>query len=163
MINWGLIGAILTPNVGGWLSALSMSGQVRRPDGKAWYQLLNKPPWTPPDWVFGPAWIVLYCSMGFASYRVYQECGGFTDESVYPLALYGGQLVLNWGWTPVFFGLHRVGFALLHMLALDVTAVACTVSFYQTTPVAGYFMLPYLGWLTFATCLNYSIWRRNKF
>lgn len=87
MINWGLLGAILTPNVGGWLSTFPMRGQVKRPDGKAWYQLLNKPPWTPPDWLFGPAWTVLYCSMGYASYRVYQECGGFTGKAINKLTI----------------------------------------------------------------------------
>lgn len=80
MVNWGMIGAIITPNVGGWVGALTMSGKVKQPDGKAWYQTLNKPSWTPPSWLFGPAWTTLYCGMGYASYLVYTECGGFTGN-----------------------------------------------------------------------------------
>lgn len=80
MVNWGIIGAILAPNMGGWASALTMAGQVKKPDGKAWYQLLKKPSWTPPSWVFGPAWTVLYSGMGYASYVVYSECGGLTGN-----------------------------------------------------------------------------------
>ncbi|KAJ8709879.1 hypothetical protein PYW08_009883 [Mythimna loreyi] len=162
MVNWGIIGAILAPNMGGWVSTLTMRGQVKNPDGKAWYQLLKKPSWTPPPWLFGPAWTILYSGMGYASYIVYNECGGFTDASVLPLTLYGGQLILNWTWTPVFFGWHKIGLGLLHMLALDAAAVACTVSFYNVTPNTGYFMVPYLAWLAFATSLNYSIWVLNK-
>lgn len=80
MINWSLIAAVLTPNVGGWLGILVVRGQISRPDGKTWYQQLIKPSWTPPAWVYGPAWTVFYCCMGFASYRVYRSCGGFTSK-----------------------------------------------------------------------------------
>lgn len=162
MVNWGMIGAIITPNVGGWVGALTMSGKVKQPDGKAWYQTLNKPSWTPPSWLFGPAWTTLYCGMGYASYLVYTECGGFTDDAVLPLSLYAGQLLLNWAWTPIFFGKQKMGLGFADMLALDATAVACTYSFYNIEPTTAYFMVPYLGWLSFATCLNYSIWQRNK-
>uniref|UniRef100_A0A2A4JSF8 Peripheral-type benzodiazepine receptor n=1 Tax=Heliothis virescens TaxID=7102 RepID=A0A2A4JSF8_HELVI len=162
MVNWGILGAILAPNMGGWVSAFTMRGQVKRPDGRAWYQTIKKPTWTPPAWVFGPAWTVLYSGMGYASYLVYAEYGGFTDDAIVPLALYGGQLVLNWTWTPVFFGMHRIGLGLLHMFALDAAAVACTISFFNVSSTSGYLMIPYLAWLSFATCLNYSIWQLNK-
>lgn len=80
MVNWGLIGAILAPNMGGWVSTLTMRGQVKKPDGTAWYQLLKKPSWTPPPWLFGPAWTILYSGMGYASFVVYRESGGFTGN-----------------------------------------------------------------------------------
>ncbi|CAB3232516.1 unnamed protein product [Arctia plantaginis] len=99
--------------------------------------------------------------MGYASYRVYRRCGGFTNEAVYPLALYGSQLVLNWAWAPIFYLCHNIGLSVWHLVAIDIAAVACTTSFYQTTPIAGHLMLPYLGWLAFATCLNYTIWKLN--
>ncbi|CAH0401729.1 unnamed protein product [Chilo suppressalis] len=109
MVNWSFVGAMFLPNVGGWISTLTMVGQVKKPDGTGWYQSLRKPSWTPPNWVFGPTWTVLYTTMGAASYMVYRDCGGFTDMAVVPLSLYGGQLVLNWIWTPLFFGCHKIG------------------------------------------------------
>ncbi|XP_063834770.1 translocator protein-like [Ostrinia nubilalis] len=162
MVNWTMVAGMIIPNVGGWLGTLTMIGQVKSPDGKAWYQLIHKPSWNPPNWVFGPAWTTLYTGMGFASYLVFQNCGGFTERAMIPLSLYGGQLILNWLWTPVFFGLHQIQLAFFHMLALDAAAAVCTASFMQVNRTAGYLMLPYLAWLGFATCLNYSIWQLNK-
>ncbi|KAI5641055.1 tspO/MBR family domain-containing protein [Phthorimaea operculella] len=162
MPDWTLVSAILLPNVGGWASTLTMIGQVKNPNGTAWYQTIKKPSWNPPNWVFGPAWTIIYSSMGYASYMVFKDCDGFTEKAVVPLALYGGQLVLNWFWTPVFFGLHKIGLALGHILALDAAATACTISFATINKITLYFMIPYLCWLSFATSLNYSIWQLNK-
>ncbi|VVC94511.1 translocator protein-like [Leptidea sinapis] len=161
MPNWKLIGAMVLPNVGGWLGALSMAGQVRSPTGKAWYDDLNKPSWQPPKWVFGPAWTALYTGMGYASYMVYEDCGGFTDDSLVPLGLFASQLVLNWTWSPIFFKFHKLGLAFYHILALDVAAGACTVSFFRVNKKTLYLMAPYLCWLTFASFLNYTIWKLN--
>jgi tryptophan-rich sensory protein len=80
MVNWNLVGAMVLPNVGGWLGSFSMMDQVKKPDGTAWYQVIKKPTWTPPDWVFGPAWTTLYVTMGGASYMVVKECGGFNGK-----------------------------------------------------------------------------------
>ncbi|XP_041985434.1 translocator protein-like [Aricia agestis] len=162
MINWNLIGSMILPNVGGWAGAITMAGQVKNANGTAWYQTINKPSWNPPNWIFGPAWTVLYCGMGFASYMVWRDCGGFTNKSILPLTLYGGQLVINWMWTPVFFRLHQIGLALIHIIALDAAAAACTASFIAVNKNTVYFMVPYLAWLSFATALNYSIWQLNK-
>ncbi|KAL0811570.1 hypothetical protein ABMA28_009954 [Loxostege sticticalis] len=162
MVNWTMVAGLILPNVGGWLGALTMAGQVKRPDGKAWYQLLKKPSWNPPSWVFGPAWTALYTGMGYASYLVLKTSGGFTQQAMIPLSLYGGQLLLNWTWSPVFFRFHQIKLAFFHMLALDAAAAACTISFMFASRTAGYLMLPYLAWLGFATCLNYTIWQLNK-
>ncbi|XP_038219500.1 translocator protein-like isoform X2 [Zerene cesonia] len=162
MVNWRLIGALALPNVGGWLSALSMAGQVRSPAGKSWYDNINKPSWNPPKWIFGPAWTALYTGMGYASYMVYEDCGGFTEDSLIPLSLFGTQLIFNWTWSPVFFKYHQLGLALIHMFALDIAAGACTLSFFKVNKKTLYLMAPYLCWLTFATCLNYSIWKLNS-
>lgn len=81
MVNWGMIGAMVLPNIGGWAGALTMTGEVKSPDGTAWYETIKKPSWNPPNWVFGPAWTALYTGMGYASYKVYEECGGFTSIS----------------------------------------------------------------------------------
>ncbi|XP_047539737.1 translocator protein-like [Vanessa atalanta] len=162
MINWNAIGAMILPNIGGWAGAITMTGEVRSANGTAWYESINKPSWNPPNWVFGPAWTALYTGMGYASYMVYEDCGGFTDDALIPLALYGGHLLINWTWTPVFFKFHQIGLALIHMFVLDAAATACTLSFFRINKKTLFFMAPYLCWLTFATCLNYSIWQLNK-
>ncbi|XP_049880895.1 translocator protein-like [Pectinophora gossypiella] len=155
MPNWTLVGAILLPNAGGWASTVAM---MRR----AWYQDVKKPDWKPPRWVFRPAWTIIYTSMGYASYMVYKDCGGFTKKAALPLALYGGQLALNWGWTPMFFGMRMIGGALAHILVLDVAATACTISFARINKKTLYCMVPYLCWLSFASYLTYTIWKLNK-
>lgn len=84
MANWPALGSMVLPNVGGWVNGLYFAGQIRKDDGqKAWYDGLKKPSWNPPKWVFGPAWTVLYSSMGYASYIIYEECGGFQGMNIF--------------------------------------------------------------------------------
>ncbi|XP_004926601.1 translocator protein [Bombyx mori] len=158
---WVLIVALLLPNVGGWLSSISVMGQVSRPDGDSWYDTINKPSWTPPNWVFGPAWTVFYTMIGFSSYLVYRDGGGFTEKSQFPLTLYLIHLFVNWTWTPVFFGLHKLGLALLHIVILDILAVGCAISFYMVNRWAAGLFLPYIAWSIFATCLTATLWHLN--
>lgn len=162
MANLSAIGSIILPNLGGWASGVYFAGQIRKEPGqKSWYDDLKKPCWNPPKWVFGPAWTVLYSSMGYASYIIYEECGGFQDEAVLPLTLYGGQLLLNWAWTPIFFGLKDFKLAFIEITVLQAAAWATTLSFFPISHKAGFFMLPYLAWLGYASSLSYYIWRNN--
>ncbi|CAG4973397.1 unnamed protein product [Colias eurytheme] len=161
MANWAALGSVILPNVGGWANGLYFAGQIRKDEKKAWYDDLKKPWWNPPKWVFGPAWTTLYCGMGYASYLVYEECGGFTEEAVLPLSLYGGQLLLNWAWTPIFFGMKDFKLAFIEICVLGGAATATTVTFTQVNKTAGLLMLPYLAWLAYASSLSYYIWRNN--
>ena len=124
-----------------------------------WYRALDKPPWTPPGWVFGPAWTALYLSMGVAAWLVWRERLG--SRALLPLALFGAQLVLNGLWSWLFFGLRRPDLALADIVALWLAIAATIVAFWGVRPVAGALLLPYLAWVTFATALNADIWRRN--
>ncbi|XP_020385815.1 translocator protein [Rhincodon typus] len=151
------IGFTLMPTVGGIFGS-----QITRKEIAGWYTTLKKPSWCPPHWVFGPVWTTLYTSMGYGSYLVWKELNGFTDKALIPLGLYGTQLVLNWAWTPIFFGAHKKGLAFAELLCIYATAAATTVTWYPINKTAAYLMVPYLAWLTLASALNYCIWRDNK-
>ncbi|MEM8664773.1 MAG: TspO/MBR family protein, partial [Pseudomonadota bacterium] len=95
MDNWMLFLIFLGINV-----AVASSGAIFTPG--SWYRVLDKPPWTPPDWLFGPAWTVLFAMIAYSGYRFTLEAE--PGESVIPLAVYGLQLALNAGWSALFFG-----------------------------------------------------------
>jgi len=124
-----------------------------------WYEGLAKPAWNPPPWVFGPAWTLLYLMMAVAAWLVWQR-GGWAARKK-ELGLYLLQWALNALWTPLFFGLHRPGLAFAGLVALWVAALATLLAFRRARPAAGWLLIPYLLWLTFAATLNFSIWRMN--
>lgn len=137
-----------------WLGTLATVNNVN-----GWYVSADKAPWTPPNWVFGPVWTVLYIAMAVAAWLVWRRGTGITGR---PLKLYWAQLALNLAWTPLFFGLYPVLGSLALWLALAVIvalaiALAFTVmNFGPVSPAAGILLLPYLSWVIFAGTLN--IW-----
>ncbi|XP_029896254.1 translocator protein [Aquila chrysaetos chrysaetos] len=151
------VGFTLLPHAGGFLGS-----KVTKKEIPVWYESLQKPSWCPPNWVFAPVWGTLYTSMGFGSYLVWKELGGFSEKSVVPLGLYAGQLALNWAWTPIFFGAHKMGWGLVTLLLTTGMATATTASWYNINKTAAYLMVPYLAWLTMASALNYRIWKDNR-
>ncbi|XP_077287476.1 translocator protein [Arctopsyche grandis] len=156
------IGAAILPNLGGFVGSLFLRDQIVKKDGtQAWYETLKRPSWRPPNWVFGPVWTTLYSTMGYASYLVWKDGGGFKGDAKLPLMLFGAQLALNWAWTPIFFGAHNLKWSLIDIVALHATVSMCGVLFYKINPTAGYMFIPYVAWLSLATCLNYVIWRDN--
>jgi tryptophan-rich sensory protein len=124
-----------------------------------WYVGLAKPSWTPPGWVFGPVWTVLYVLMAAAAWMVWLSEGLVRGRL--PLALFGVQLVLNAAWSGLFFGLQMPGLALAELLVLLAAIAATTLAFWRVDRWAGVLMLPYLGWAAFAAALNLAIWRMN--
>ncbi|XP_048820296.1 translocator protein [Lagopus muta] len=151
------VGFTLLPHAGGVLGS-----KITRKEIPVWYESLQKPSWCPPNWVFAPVWGTLYTSMGYGSYLVWKELGGFSEKAVVPLGLYAGQLALNWAWTPIFFGAHKMGWGLVTLLLTTGTATATTASWYHINRTAAYLMVPYLAWLTMASALNYRIWKDNR-
>ena len=118
-----------------------------------WYEGLDRAPWNPPGWVFGPAWTVLYVLMAVAAWLVARE--GLDDPAVRTaLLIYGAQLALNLGWSLVFFGLRRPGLGLVVILALLVAIAATAVAFHGISPTAAWLLAPYLAWVAFAATLN---------
>ena len=124
-----------------------------------YYAGLRKPSWAPPGWVFGPVWTVLYALMGLAAWLV-AGMGGSASRT--PLLLWTAQLGLNATWTPVFFGLRSPRLALVNIVLLWLAIVATVSAFFSRRPVAGMLLIPYLAWVSFATALNFAIWRRNR-
>ena len=134
------------------------AGAIFRP-GK-WYKDLDKPRWRPPDWLFAPVWAVLYLLIGASGWLVWIEAG-FAGAAL-PLGVYALQLLLNAAWTPIFFGLHRPGLAMVEILILWGFIVATIATFYPVSVAAAWLLVPYFTWVSFAAALNLSIWRRNS-
>lgn len=124
-----------------------------------WYAGLAKPSWTPPDALFAPVWTALYAAMAVAAWLVWREAG--LRGARLALGLFGVQLVLNAAWSWLFFGLHRMGWALADLLLLKLAILATIVAFFVHRPLAGLLLMPYWAWVTFATWLNLSLLRLN--
>ncbi|XP_066146263.1 translocator protein [Euwallacea fornicatus] len=156
-INWPVVGSTVLPNVGGVAAAV-----ITRNALTPWYRELKKPRWTPSNCAFGVTWGALYSCIGYASYLVYRDGGGFDGAAKIPLIVYGSNILLNWAWTPCFFGLKRTELALYEIQLVNATALATGYLFFKISPLAGYLIVPYSLWLGLATVLNYVIWRDNR-
>jgi tryptophan-rich sensory protein len=136
--------------LGGWVTADSV---------KTWYTTINKPSFTPPNWVFGPVWTVLYVLMGIAGWRVW--CKARPDQLRVPLALFAVQLALNLAWSVVFFGAHRIGGAVVVIVGLEAAILATMVAFRRIDGLAALLLVPYALWVVFAAVLNIAAWQLN--
>lgn len=139
----------------GAYGALSTIENVR-----TWYPTLAKPAWTPPSWVFGPVWNVLYLLMAVAAWLVW--CEAPRRDVRRPLALFLGQLTLNAAWSLLFFGWRRPGLAFGEIVLLLATILLTVAAFHRARPLAAWLMAPYLAWVSFATALNGAIWWLNR-
>jgi benzodiazapine receptor len=124
-----------------------------------WYPTLAKPSWTPPAWLFGPVWTVLYVMMAVAGWLVWKRYGLTGAREA--LLLFFVQLALNAAWSWLFFGFRMPGVAFAEIVMLWGAIVATTLLFWKACAPAAVLFLPYLLWVTFAAVLNYSIWRLN--
>lgn len=137
-----------------------LSGFATQTSIDSWYATLQKPSFTPPNWIFAPVWTVLYLMMGVAAGMVWAR--GFYHIWVKTALYYFGfQLLLNALWSIVFFGLRSPFAALLLILALLIMIVLTIKWFKVVSTTAAYLMVPYLLWVCYATYLNYRIWALN--
>jgi translocator protein len=136
------------------LGTLSGLSSIRVSDE---YQDLEAPAWAPPSWVFGPVWTVLYLMVGTAAWEAWRR-----GASRRTLALWGAQLAANLAWTPLFFGLGQRGWALADIVLLLALVVATIFAFARRDRLAAWLMVPYAGWVTFATALNAAFWWLNR-
>jgi translocator protein len=124
-----------------------------------WYGTLDKPFFTPPASLFGPVWTVLYLSMAVSAWLVWRR-EGFSGAQA-AMALFSAQLVLNLLWSVIFFGLEAPGLALVEIVALWTAILLTILAFSKISRPAGWLLVPYLAWVTFATALNAGIWWLN--
>lgn len=144
-----------------WLAvsyAPGLTGYFYQPDG--WWRRIDKPSWTPPDYLFATVWPILYFLIGVAVYRVARKHGHVGRGAA--LLWFFAQWVLNGLWTPLFFGLHRPDLALACIVLMWIGIVGTIRSFTRVAPLSGALMLPYLLWVSFATALNGAIWYLNR-
>ena len=126
---------------------------------ETWYPTLDKPPFNPPNWVFGPVWTALYVLMGAAAWRVWRRRAHPGRQAA--LAWFGAQLALNLLWSLLFFGLMMVGAALIEIVILWGSILSTAMRFKNIDSLAAWMFVPYLAWVSFATVLNGSIWWLN--
>lgn len=154
LLRWALF-IIPTVMLFGFLSgAISGSGEENR-----WFSELIKPEAQPPGWVFGVVWPILYLMIGLA-FAMVLHARGASGRGL-AIGLFLSQLLLNYMWSPLFFGRHQVTSALYLIILIFILAFATTIVFGRIRKAAAWLMVPYLAWLSFATILNYQIDRLN--
>lgn len=121
-----------------------------------WYATLVKPPFSPPNWIFGPVWTLLYLMMGISFYCIWQ-LGWKKNKMILAGFYFGAQLVLNFFWSIAFFGFRSPILGLITIVSLLTLIIVTMKHFYPLSRVAFYLLIPYLIWVTFATLLNGAI------
>jgi translocator protein len=136
--------------VGGWSTTAG-----------TWYENLRKPSWNPPNWIFGPAWVVI---LGLAAWAGVSAWSNATDDSerILVRALFGTNIVLHMLWSPLFFALKRPDWALIEVPFLWLSIAALMLGVGRYSVLTMWLLLPYLLWVTFAVFLNLKIVRLNQ-
>jgi tryptophan-rich sensory protein len=130
------------------------------PSISGWYSALNKPWFSPPNWVFAPVWTLLYILMGISAYLVFAK--GMENEGIRDaLSMFAVQLVLNVLWSFLFFGLHSPLLGLICIIALWAAIAMTIMRFYLISTTAGHLLIPYILWVSFASILNLFVWILN--
>ena len=133
-----------------------LGGRATLPALAEWYPALRKPPWTPPGWVFGPVWTLLYPVVAVAGWMAWRE-----GRARFGPLLFLLQLALNALWPWLFFAERRLDLALACIVALCLAILGTIVAFWRSSRGAAILLVPYLAWVGFAAALNHAIWRLN--
>ena len=130
------------------------------PSINTWYQALNKPSFSPPNWIFGPVWTTLYFLMGVAIFLILDKKITRAKNNI--LILFSLQLFLNFLWSNIFFGLHLPLWAFIEIIFLWINILLLVILFWKYSKPASILLVPYLLWVSFASLLNLSIVILNK-
>jgi len=146
-----------------WVILLMLIGSgigfLTKPSVDTWYLTLNRSSLTPPSYVFGTAWSILYAMIAISGWFIW-ESKSFSQLKLIKI-LYVLQLVLNWSWTPLFFSYHYTSLALFCIALILVLTIAIIIKAYKQLIQVSFLLLPYITWLLFAGYLNFYIWQYN--
>ena len=147
--------SILIPLLVGAVSGVFTTSAV-----KGWYALANKPWFNPPNWIFAPVWTTLYVLMGIALFLVWRS---EADKAIKQTAiiLFAVQLALNFCWSFIFFKMQQPGWAFAEIILMWLMILLTILWFGKISSVAAWLLVPYICWVSFASVLNYSIWKLN--
>jgi translocator protein len=126
-----------------------------------WYALANKPSFNPPNWIFAPVWTTLYILMGIALYLVWKSTNTTLAVKQTAILLFVVQLTLNFFWSILFFKFQLTGWAFVEIIAMWVAILFTILWFGKISSTAAWLLVPYICWVSFASVLNYSIWKLN--
>ena len=125
-----------------------------------WYAELAKPSFSPPNWIFAPAWLTLYLLMGIAVYFIWQRTAE-SGRAKAAVNLFWLHLFFNAIWSPIFFGLKNPGLAFVNIIIILIFIIILIIKFWPIKKLSACLLIPYLAWVGFASCLNYYIWILN--
>jgi len=125
-----------------------------------WYQTLQKPSFAPPNWAFAPAWITIFTLMAISLFLVIKREGAFAADKK-AIYIFTAQLIFNIAWSAAFFGLRSPAAGLAIILILWFLILLNIIEFYKISASAGILLIPYILWVSFASCLNFEYWRLN--
>lgn len=150
-----LVGSLLVCQMAGFVGSLFTTPAIPN-----WYARLNKPSFTPPNWIFSPVWISLFVLMGISLFLVWRK----QDHPFFRVALicFSIQLLLNVLWSIAFFGLQSPLFGLIDILLLWIAILLTILTFFKVSSRAGLLLVPYLLWVSFAAVLNFFLWTLNR-
>jgi len=150
-----LVASVILCQIAGFLGSLFTTPAI-----PTWYKTLNKPFFTPPNWIFSPVWISLFILMGISLFFVWRR----SDHPQFKPALifFFVQLILNIFWSVAFFGLKSPLLGLMDIVLLWIVILFTILNFFKVSKFAGVLLIPYLLWVSFATLLNFSLWILNR-
>ena len=149
-----LLISILLPLAVGFMGSVFTSSSL-----SDWYSGLAKPDFSPPNWVFAPVWTGLYILMGISFYLIWKM--GYSEKTKPAVLVYLGQLLLNFAWSFLFFGLRNPLYGFIEIVVLWFAIAANILLFYRLNKTSAYLLVPYILWVSFASVLNYSIFALN--
>lgn len=153
---WKLIVSIFVCQLAGFIGSFFTVSSI-----PTWYSTLNKPFFNPPNWIFGPVWIILYLLMGISLYLIWNNKSGKTKQFKIAITFFISQLVLNSLWSIIFFGLKLPLIAFIEIIVLWIFILLTIIYSYKISKIASYLLIPYILWVSFASILNLSIYLLN--
>ena len=132
-------------------------GQMTQGSIQGWYQTLEKPSFNPPNYIFPIVWTILYVMVASAGWNLWRVGAGIKLK-----ALFIVYTLMNWAWTPIFFGLHEIGLALIWIILLSLLNLAFIIMAWKEVRLSAFLVIPLLAWTSFASFLNYTIWALNS-